>query len=91
MTSYRTTELELASFLKASGHRLMGATQQGRLVSFAFEPSAASHAEAYIAGAQMPARDLFAAHRALRALIQQVKEHSKQNTGTDHNYEDYSR
>jgi hypothetical protein len=31
---YKTTELELASFLKARGHRLLAAKMDGRFVSF---------------------------------------------------------
>jgi hypothetical protein len=34
--TYNTTELEVASFLKARGHRLLGATPAGRLVEFTF-------------------------------------------------------
>jgi hypothetical protein len=91
MNTYRTTELELAAFLKARGHSLIEAIPQGRIVTFAFDNTAAPDTDAYFAGAQISARDLFEAHRGLRALIQQVKEHSKQTTRTDHNYEYYSR
>jgi hypothetical protein len=80
---YRTTELELASFLKARGHRLTTAKMDGRFVSFEFDPAASADAENYFTGAETSARDLFQAHRALRALIQQVREHSSQQNGTE--------
>ena len=81
--SYRTTELELAAFLKANGNRLLNAKPQGSIVAFEFDPSASSDAEAYIAGASLPARELFEAHRSLRALIQQVREHTNQRKGSE--------
>jgi hypothetical protein len=77
---YRTTELELAAFLKARGHRLLGATPMGRLVSFAFGDATATDVASYIAGAEISARELFEAHRGLRALIQQVKQHHTNRT-----------
>jgi hypothetical protein len=81
--TYTTNELELASFLKAQGHRLLGAELRGRLVEFHFPASAESAIEDYFAGAQLPARELFETHRSLRALIQQVKGHRSQ-IGKDH-------
>ena len=81
--SYKTTELELAAFLKARGHRLASARLDGRVVSFEFNGEAASDVESYFAGAEVPARDLFEAHRGLRALIQQVREHEAQRNGTE--------
>jgi len=81
--SYKTTELEVASFLKARGHTLFGATPAGRLVEFAFEDSATADVDAYIEGATIPARELFEAHRSLRALIQQVKQHNHNRTEQD--------
>jgi hypothetical protein len=36
LTPYRTTELELAAFLKARGHRLLSAKQNGKMVTFEF-------------------------------------------------------
>jgi hypothetical protein len=73
---YNTTELEIASFLKARGHKLLGAARQGYLVEFHFPDEAGEDVPRYIAGAEMPARDLFEAHRSLRALIAQVKQHN---------------
>jgi hypothetical protein len=82
---YKTTELELASFLKAQGYKLFRAELKGKLVEFYFDASARSAAEDYFAGAQLSARDLFEAHRSLRALIQQIKEHKTQ-IGTDNTW-----
>src|SRR5690349_15333362 len=81
-TEYKTTELELASFLKARGQKLLRASLRGRLVEFYFPASAENTVEDYFAGAQLSARELFEAHRSLRALIQQVREHQSQ-TGTE--------
>jgi hypothetical protein len=75
--SYRTSELEVASFLKARGHKLLRAIPAGKLVEFAFDTDAASDVDAYISGATIPAREVFEAHRSLRALIQQVKQHNQ--------------
>lgn len=89
MTPYKTSELEIASFLKARGHRLTSAKLEGRFVSFEFESAAATDVSGYFSGAQTPARELFEAHRSLRALIQQVKEHSQQ-TGTENPRNEYA-
>ncbi|MGO9575895.1 MAG: hypothetical protein ACLPTQ_16395 [Terriglobales bacterium] len=78
-TQYKTSELELASFLKAQGLKLLGAQLKNRLVEFSFPASAENAIEDYFAGAQLSARELFEAHRSLRALIQQVKSHNNQN------------
>jgi hypothetical protein len=83
---YRTTELEVAAFLKASGHRLLGAEPQGRIVAFNFEPTVEGDVIQYFGGAELPARELFEAHRSLRALIQQVKEHQSEKIGNVHPY-----
>ena len=92
-STYKTTELELASFLKARGHRLTTAKMDGRFVSFEFDPATSADADNYFTGAETSARDLFQAHRALRALIQQVREHSSQQIGTEKNthHEHYTR
>jgi hypothetical protein len=81
--SYKTAELELASFLKSRGHRLLSAKMTGRFVTFEFEPEAADDVGNYFTGAESSARELFEAHRSLRALIQQVREHSSQKTGSE--------
>jgi hypothetical protein len=78
MLTYKTTELELASFLKARGHKLLRAELKSRLVEFSFPAQAESAIEDYFAGAQLSARELFEAHRSLRALVQQVREHHSQ-------------
>lgn len=84
--SYRTTELELASFLRAKGHRVQEAIPQGRLVALVFDGEVATDVSAYFAGEQISAQELFGAHRSLRALIQQVKEH-QYNTKDQNRYE----
>lgn len=84
--SYRTTELELAAFLKAKDHRVQEAVPQGRIVTFFFDDSVVPDVDAYFGGAQVPAKELFEAHRCLRALIQQVKEHQN-NTKDQIRYE----
>ena len=68
--SYRTTELELASFLKARGYRLVSAKLDGRFVAFDFDPAASKDVGNYFGGTEVSARELFEAHRSLRALIQ---------------------
>jgi hypothetical protein len=89
--SYQTTELELAAFLKARGHRLVEARPQGRLVSFAFVEEAAGDVERYFAGAELSARELFEAHRHLRALIMQLKQHINNQNGKYNNEHIYTR
>jgi hypothetical protein len=81
---YRTTELELAAFLKARGRRLLSAKQTGKMVTFEFTPDAVDDVDNYFSGAESSARELFEAHRSLRALIQQVREHSSQKIGSEH-------
>ena len=76
--NYKTTELEIASFLKARGYKLLGAHLDRRVVAFEFEPQAAADVQAYFTGEPHSVREVFEAHRALRALIQQVREHQLQ-------------
>jgi len=84
--TYRTTELEVAAFLKARGHQVQEAIPQGRIVTFLFDDSVVPDVDAYFSGAHVSANELFQAHRCLRALIQQVKEH-KNNTKEQNRYE----
>lgn len=88
---YRTNELELAAFLKARGHKLIGTQPDGRLVLFVFPESAATDADGYFAGVTISARELFEAHRHLRALIQQVKQHINNQNGKNTNDHIFSR
>jgi hypothetical protein len=81
--AYRTSELEIASFLKARGHRLTAARLDGRFVVFEFDPAASTDVPTYFSCAETPARELFEAHRSLRAMIQQVREHASQKNGTE--------
>jgi hypothetical protein len=81
---YATTELDIASYLVASGHRMVAAQPQGSLVEFVFDPSAAGDVESYFAGASLPVQEVFRAHRHLRTVVKQVKIH---NGVTSHVYQ----
>jgi hypothetical protein len=81
---YVTTELDIASYLIASGHRMLDAQPQGTLVEFVFDPSVAVDVESYFAGASLPVREVFQAHRHLRTVVKQVKIH---NGVTSHVYQ----
>ena len=81
MNHYSTTELEVASFLKARGHRLLDAKPHGHMVTFSFEESAATDLDSYFSGIAVSARELFEAHRCLRGLIRQLKEQTQDKTG----------
>jgi len=59
ISPYKTTELELASFLKARSYRLLDARMVGRIVTFEFEQGAAEDVNAYFAGTEVSARELF--------------------------------
>ena len=83
---YRTTELEIAAFLKAKGFQVLEVKPEHRLVTFGFAEAASAEAEAYFVGAALPARELFEAHRHLRTVIQQIKEHRSQTIGADQNH-----
>jgi hypothetical protein len=89
MHHYSTTELEVAAFLKARGHRLLDAKPHGHLVSFSFEESAAADLDSYFCGREVSARELFEAHRCLRGLIRQLKEQKLNKIGT-HEQHEYS-
>jgi len=58
---------------------LLRAQLKDRLVEFFFPASAEKAVDDYFAGVQLSARELFEAHRSLRALIQQLKSHKNQN------------
>jgi len=73
---YSTSELEIASFLKARGNELTDARLLGRVVTFSFEASAKQDVNAYFSGATLPATQLFEAHRSLRLLIRQLQAHN---------------
>jgi hypothetical protein len=76
----------LTSYLKSKHHRVQKALPQCKIVTFSFDDSVVPDVDAYFGGAQVPAKELFEAHRCLRALIQQVKEH-KNNTTEQNRYE----
>jgi hypothetical protein len=81
---YITTELDIASFLVASGHKVLFAVPQGALVQFMFDPGVAGAVEEYFAGAALPVQEVFKAHRHLRTIVKQVKIH---NGATSHVYQ----
>ena len=81
---YITTELDIAAFLVASGHKVLFAEPQGALVQFIFDPGVAGAVEEYFAGAALPVQEVFKAHRHLRTLVKQVKIH---NGATSHVYQ----
>ena len=74
--AYGTSELELAAFLR--GHRLLNACPKGAIVEFEFDARASDDVDAYFGGAGVPARELFGAHRELRTLIAQIRDHEAQ-------------
>jgi hypothetical protein len=72
--NFRTDNLELASFLLARQHRLIGAVPSGRLVVFEFEPSAEADVANFFSGSSpLPPITLFEHHRTLRSLIATVR------------------
>ncbi len=68
-TTFVTTDLDLAAYLKTVGRQLIGTQPQGRFVAFLFEPSAKTDAEMYLTGASAPAQTVLANYRELRTLI----------------------
>lgn len=73
-TNFRTDNLELAAFLMARKHRLIGAIPSGRLVAFEFEPSASADVANFFSGSTpLPPITLFEHHRTLRSLIATVR------------------
>jgi len=72
--NFHTENLELAAFLLARGHRLVGAISNGRLVSFEFVRSAVPDVANFFSGAvPLPPITLFEHHRTLRSLITTVR------------------
>ena len=71
---FRTQNLELAAYLMARRHRLVGAIPSGRLVVFEFEPSAVADVSNFFSGSiPLPPITLFEHHRTLRSLIATVR------------------
>jgi hypothetical protein len=73
--TYRTDNLELASYLLARGHRLIGADPSAPLVAFVFEPGAVGDVANFFSGTTPPGTTpippvkLFEHHRTLRSMI----------------------
>ena len=57
--TYRTSELEIASYLKARGHRLLSANLDGRFVAFEFDSSASADVPTYFGGGEASAQRAF--------------------------------
>jgi len=74
--NYLTSELDIASFLVASGYQVISSRPLGYLVEFAFNPSACVAVEEYFAGSSLPVQEVFSAHRRLRTIIKQIKIHN---------------
>jgi hypothetical protein len=71
---FRTENLELAAYLMARCHLLIGAIPDGRLVVFEFDASAASDVPNFFSGTiQLSPITLFEHHRTLRSLIATVR------------------
>ena len=70
---HSTTDLSCAAFLMARGHPLLRTERQpsGRCV-FTFPATARDDAQAFYAGAQVPARGFANALRDLKALTREV-------------------
>jgi hypothetical protein len=77
--TYCTDNLELASYLLARGHRLIGADPSCPLVAFVFEPRAAEDVANFFSGttpagtAPIPPVKLFEHHRTLRSMIATIR------------------
>src|SRR5260370_1726203 len=80
-----TTDLDLASYLKTIGRKLIGTQPQGRFVAFHFEPSASADAQKYLTGAYAPAQTILANYRDLRTLITKT-ERQKNYARTSNSY-----
>jgi len=66
---FTTTNLDLAAYLSAVGQPLLSTEPQGRFLAFHFSTEAASHAEAFLAGARASAQAVLEHYRELRTLI----------------------
>jgi hypothetical protein len=87
MKPYRTSELDIASYLIAAGHALVNVAPAGAIVEFVFNGTDGTAAEAvasYLAGDALPVREVFRAHRHLRSLIRQCKQNTTYRTGATH-------
>ncbi len=87
--TYRTTGIG-SRRIPEGGTRtpaIVATEPDGHLMSFTFEGTASADADAYFLGSSVPARELFEAHRHLRALIQQLKQHLNQQNGSERKYD----
>jgi hypothetical protein len=80
--TFHTENLELASYLLARGHRLIGTIPTGRLVVFTFESSASTDVANFFSGAVLLAPiTLFEHHRTLRSFIATMRNTRTRNAG----------
>ena len=91
MKPYTTSELDIASYLIAAGHKLVNARPAGAIVEFVFDNTdgtVTKAMESYFAGASLPVAEVFRAHRHLRSLIRQCKQNTTYRNGAT--YERYN-
>jgi hypothetical protein len=83
-TPYHTSELDVAAYLIAAGHRLVNTRPSGAIVEFVFDDTDGMirvAMEKYFAGAALPVADVFRAYRHLRSLIRQCKQNTTYRNG----------
>lgn len=81
-STFHTENLELAAYLLARGHRLVGAIPQSRLVVFEFAASAHADVANFFSGTiSLPPITLFEHHRTLRSLIATVRNSRTRSAG----------
>jgi hypothetical protein len=68
--TYRTTSLDLATFLKSQGHPILGTDSSGALVEFIFPNNVHTDIEVFYAGAaQVRPLHLFETFHSLRSSV----------------------
>jgi hypothetical protein len=72
--TFRTESLELASYLLARGHRLIGTDRDDRMIIFVFPGEASSDTASFFdASVALPPIKIFEAHRSLRMMVNMVR------------------
>jgi len=71
--AYRTTDLHVAAFLIARGHRLVGIERSGRLQEFCFDADAAGDVRHYFENAAIGSRDYGRALRNVKRALHEGK------------------
>ncbi len=72
MPTFQTTDLNLAAFLMARGHALVGVARDGPRRVFGFPETARDEAQGFYANATVPARAFANALRDLKTLIRET-------------------